>query len=535
VKLVERLSTPRGFATAFVVLGAALRIWRYALNSPLWWNEAFLATNFLRRGFAQLLSPLDYNQVCPPGFLWANLIVVRALGFSEPSLRLLPLLGGIAALLVFARGALQLLPGWPGAIAVALLSVAYYPIHLSAEVKPYTFDLLAAAIIFALLAPVIAGRSLIRPTLRLMAVTPLLVFGSYPSILILTPVATWLGWVAWRRGELMPRLLHGVLCLLIVMSFWGVSALCAQSQAASATRLRMNEYWSSGFPSRGGPIETLRWLVDAHWSDWVSIPVGGYWSVASTCLLVVGIVLLLRKRDLSRIAILVGPIVAAILAAWLHRYPYGVHPRLSQSLMPAVALLHGVSLAAMVHFLYERWPSPARMMRCAGCLAMLGIVPLVGDSVRPYRTPVEHESREFARRFWPRVGQGAIVHCLRWDDEVAPWESPNPDVALFLCNQAIYSPSRRSSTQAADMTRHVLFWSPRVEPSLTRLVESTSRASQVHWSIPLPGHKARGDQVDVFETRTIVGRRSQCETMIESIASQLRGTSPGAGLDRLAY
>ena len=36
---------------AFVGLGVLLRIARYLMDYPLWWDEAFLAVNFIRRDY----------------------------------------------------------------------------------------------------------------------------------------------------------------------------------------------------------------------------------------------------------------------------------------------------------------------------------------------------------------------------------------------------------------------------------------------------------------------------------------------------
>src|SRR3954470_21037655 len=67
---------------AVVALGLVWRTVRYAMAFPLWGDEAFLAVNFLTRGFADMSRPLEFGQVAPPGFLWAELAAVRALGSS---------------------------------------------------------------------------------------------------------------------------------------------------------------------------------------------------------------------------------------------------------------------------------------------------------------------------------------------------------------------------------------------------------------------------------------------------------------------
>ncbi len=129
---------------AFVALGVLLRIARYAMNYPLWWDEAFVAVNFIRRGYVDLLRPLDYGQVCPVLFLWAELTFVKLLGFSEWSLRLFPLGCAVASVVLFRHVASRVVSGVPLLLAVAIFAVSYHPIRHAADVKPYASDLLVS-------------------------------------------------------------------------------------------------------------------------------------------------------------------------------------------------------------------------------------------------------------------------------------------------------------------------------------------------------------------------------------------------------
>ena len=71
----------RGRATwGFVGLGLPLRVSAYLLDFPLWWDEAFVGVNLLRRDYLGLLRPLDYGQVGPFLFLWAELASVGLWG-----------------------------------------------------------------------------------------------------------------------------------------------------------------------------------------------------------------------------------------------------------------------------------------------------------------------------------------------------------------------------------------------------------------------------------------------------------------------
>ena len=50
-------------AWAFIVLGIVIRTIRFLLNFPLWPDEAYLAHNYLDRGYLDLLQGLDYVQI----------------------------------------------------------------------------------------------------------------------------------------------------------------------------------------------------------------------------------------------------------------------------------------------------------------------------------------------------------------------------------------------------------------------------------------------------------------------------------------
>ena len=118
---------PEGFGSttvarcvaAMTALGLLARLARYAQGLPFWSDECFLASNFLGRGFLGLAKPLDNGQVAPLAFLWVERAAVLALGFSEWSLRLFPLLCGLASVVLFAFVARRALSG-PATAAVCV-------------------------------------------------------------------------------------------------------------------------------------------------------------------------------------------------------------------------------------------------------------------------------------------------------------------------------------------------------------------------------------------------------------------------------
>ena len=99
-------------------------------------------TNFIDRGYAELLQPLDYHQVAPLLFLWAERLLIDLFGYNEYAMRLLGFVSGVASLFLFRHLARRLLSGAALVAAVGIFAVAYPCIRYSAEAKPYGSDLL---------------------------------------------------------------------------------------------------------------------------------------------------------------------------------------------------------------------------------------------------------------------------------------------------------------------------------------------------------------------------------------------------------
>ena len=130
-----------------VALGVAARLVRYLLRFPLWADETALAANLLDRGYLDLAQPLGHEQVCPLGFLWTQLTLVRWFGFSEYTLRLPALLCSVGSVFLFHRLAGRLLRGSALVLAVGVFAVAYPGIRYAAEAKPYACDLFFATLL----------------------------------------------------------------------------------------------------------------------------------------------------------------------------------------------------------------------------------------------------------------------------------------------------------------------------------------------------------------------------------------------------
>lgn len=130
-----------------VGVGIALRLRRWAADRSLWGDETLLALNLLGRSWTGLLAPLTHGQAAPIGFLWLEKLAVTCFGSGERALRLLPLLASVAALLLFRRIALKLLPPLAALFAIVFLALAEPHVYYAATFKQYAFDVFAVALL----------------------------------------------------------------------------------------------------------------------------------------------------------------------------------------------------------------------------------------------------------------------------------------------------------------------------------------------------------------------------------------------------
>src|SRR5687768_1088800 len=138
---------------ALIAFGAAVRLRLFAAGRGFWYDEAALALNLVNRSAVELLRPLDYRQTAPPLFLWLERLAVLLAGPSEYVLRALPLVAGIATLVVMWRVATRLLSDAAAVVALTLVVLSPLLIYYSNELKPYALDsLVAVGVVAAALA-----------------------------------------------------------------------------------------------------------------------------------------------------------------------------------------------------------------------------------------------------------------------------------------------------------------------------------------------------------------------------------------------
>jgi hypothetical protein len=412
------------WAVALIAVGVFGRLVRYFLQFPIWGDEAFVCVNFLERDYLGMTRELTHLQVAPVLFLWSELAAFRLLGASELAVRLVPLLAGLLSLGLFWRLARSTLSPLAATLAVGLLAVARWPVSLSTLVKPYGFDLLMALLLLVPAVEWLRRPDRLRWLVLLVAAAPIALLGSYPAVFVAGGVSVALLPSAWRSGR-RARGLFGVCILLMAAGFFGSYWLVARQQldpVAGRVSDYLQTYWADAFPPASpGPL--AKWLVLIHTGRMMAYPAGDAngGSAATFLLFAVGAWAWWQSGRRALLVLALTPFALNLIAAAMHRYPYGGCCRLSQHLAPAVCLLAGTGATTLLERLV---PCATARLRWAGVLcallALCGVIGLVCDLARPYRDGDALWMRQTARHILAQVGTNDQVVFVQRTEDVQP-------------------------------------------------------------------------------------------------------------------
>lgn len=297
-----------------ILVGVLLRLREYLTDRSLWVDEAMLALNIVQRGFGGLVQqPMDYDQGAPIGYLFSVKTITLLLGDSEYALRLFSLLAGCAALLLFALLADRHLEKSGAVIAVAWFACAPYLVSYSSEVKQYIGDVLVSLLFLLLFFRMVQKPARARDFLLIGAAGTALVWFSHPSVFVAAGVGVTLFVNYWTNKD-RQRLLWTALCGVV----WSIDLvlLYVVNLSHLAGSKYLLDYWQDGFlPSPPDPA----WF--AHmWSLLVQDPLSQASSPLILFILFVAGVVFLFRRDWRPGAVVLSPLLFALIASGLHKY-----------------------------------------------------------------------------------------------------------------------------------------------------------------------------------------------------------------------
>jgi hypothetical protein len=354
-----------------LLLGAGLRVQRYLLRAPFWRDEAFIVLDVRDSSWRESIGPLRYDQAAPPGFMLLEHAMAGIFGAGELSLRAVALVSGVAAMVVVAVLAWRLFGPAAGIFAGGLMAFCQNLIEYSAEVKQYSSDVLAAAIL--LLVALGWRGSPLRRLWRSAIAAAILVWFSHPAAILFAGIGAVLSIEALltsprsphRTGTkvrvrdersrspsntpsapslTLPPKTRGGDCLLATTA----TILAANALFAASFLLLYHysirhehteflyQFWRASFPDWHHPRTVLPWLF-RQTNQWLNEP---YHSVGYL-LAILALVAApwLRGRRQSEVWMMaVAPLGLMIIAACFRQYPYG-GSRLTLFTLPGFFLL----------------------------------------------------------------------------------------------------------------------------------------------------------------------------------------------------
>ncbi|WP_172967845.1 glycosyltransferase family 39 protein [Micromonospora sp. WMMA2032] len=381
-------------AGLLVAFGAGLRIRQWSFARSFWSDELYVAHNVRERGYLDLLQPLAFSQSAPPGWLWLERFSFEHLGDSERSLRLVPLLFGLALLPLVAGIGRRLLPPLAALAALLLVAVAPFLIGYSNELKQYSAEAFFVTLVVGLAlllsrgVPSWAGAALFWSVAAVAAVFSTLsipVAGTLGVLLVAQTLT--------RPGRLPAQRWRDLGRFLAPAPAWAAVALVVYVLflAPGLADQQLAAYWQGKSIYPAHPLTdlpaTVGWFVATYrslatvpfvaWSAWVVVP-----------LLVLGAAAGLRRLSAVAVLVLLTPLAAGLAGAAVSVYPF--NGRLALYAVPACLVLAALAAAPPE----VRAGMPARVRWVVGVVLLLALaVPQLATAV----VATVHPARAFAQ------------------------------------------------------------------------------------------------------------------------------------------
>jgi hypothetical protein len=304
----------------------------------LWLDEATFAENISNfpKGMFSQAAP------CPPLLYLLTYILVCFLGKSEWVYRLIPFICGVAGLGILFNMLRRLYTRVPAILSCFLLAMSPKLISYSAQAHPFSVDFFCSALLLFVMTDYLRERyqkswilwiciaSICLP----ISFPSLFVFSAFAGVIVLHDLSNKDIKTALREiiGVFMP------VCIAIALLFFFYLSLTAERTDLAA--------YSSSFPSSMKPPFLINWLFGstcAMWGYFFWTPSKG---LVGFFLALVGASWLAQKRRVLLMLLCWTPMIIAIFASLLKKWPYGP-VRTMIFFLPFAIILLGAGLEAV--------------------------------------------------------------------------------------------------------------------------------------------------------------------------------------------
>ncbi len=273
-----------------------------------------VARNIGERSFVELINPLNYEQSAPLLFLWGSKFFTLVIGISHYSLRLLPLLAGIASLFLFADISKKVLKSPFHIMALFWFGTHQLVARYATEYKQYMIDVFATLLIIWFVIKV--GKINKKNWWKLALGGALVIWLSMPSIFVLISAL-----VYFAISHLKKR--SSIVPLLWVIGFVGLSFIANYVIMLRSTigSSHMQDFHNSFF------LEGKFYDLDSLFHDFglivgqarMLVGKSGL-AIAAVLLSIVTSIFISIKQKRYEIILLVLPIVGAFGASLFGKY-----------------------------------------------------------------------------------------------------------------------------------------------------------------------------------------------------------------------
>ncbi|MFC7482629.1 glycosyltransferase family 39 protein [Luedemannella flava] len=447
-------------AAAVIAAGSALRIYHWLSGGSFSQDETSLVISFAHRSLAGLTGRLEYDQMAPIAWLWAEKLAYMVAGPSEQSLRFLPLVAGCLGLVPVAAVARRLLSGPLALVALGVVAGSPQILYYSTQVKQYSAEVALTALLVLL-----ALRADAKPTPRPEAETGR---GRVVMFWATAAVAFWFA----TTSVFTTMTLGG---LLVAFAAWrarwrrvawhGVGGAVAATSLAFMYLVQrphvadwLAAWWTKHYPGSMAPVgltpeRWLRWTVKCAESlarTAMGVRAAELRVVLMALVVLGAVALLLRLRRTAVLAL--APAVVAYLLAMFRLYPFSA--RLALWVVPLMLIAACAAIDAAARWAWRprgHWARRTRPVAVVLALALAAgltwaYAPTIGRRL-PHNQLTLYERAEEAIRFVAaNRAPGDLVYFGYNTSRVAVWYGPRAGLAwdgLFQPVKGAGAPGRR--------------------------------------------------------------------------------------------
>ncbi len=366
---------------AALLVGAGLRLARFGHNPSLEVDELWVA--------AAVTAKQPKAVPTPAGFLWLTRLTVKAFGFGDHVLRLVPLVSGMAALALFFPLSRRCCTPLGAFLAALLLAISHWPVHYSVYLKQYSSDVAVSCLLWMILLGT-GGYTWSKLRYFLAGSAGMIaVWFSHPAVFVLAGTGTLLLGRSIFRGERKEAMAWAVICCLWLAS-WGLCYYITVRPVGGESYLL--SFWSNAFPPLSGAARAnLDWYLHKP-LELMQNPAGfNFLPGLAVFAFLAGAVSMWRSGRTWEAAVLLVPLVCAFLAAAIHKYPF--EGRLLLFACPAIFII----IAEGCVLTWQAMRSQATAAVGAAFVLLLLGYPAV-DALREADVPVQEDMRSVVQR-----------------------------------------------------------------------------------------------------------------------------------------